>query len=144
MMRSCYPENITISLKYNEKKHSRDIITHRIDSLNHDFNKSIKSVPYFWEVVRVLYLFRYDVHFNLFDTPEDNDNENGTIAGYMTFGKCKDIICYDSLINYWTIYEGEFNNDEIYSNTSLFYLMLDYSGKKKILENFIKMIKRKI
>ena len=143
MMRSCYPENITISLKYNEQKHSRDIITHRIDSLNHDLNKSILSVPYFWDIVKVLYLFRYDVHFNLFD--EDTSEEyRGVIDGYITVGKCKDIICYDSLTNSWIIYEGEFNNDEIYSNTSLFYLMLDYSGKKKILENFIKLIKRKL
>lgn len=141
MMRSCYPENITISLKYNEKKHSRDIITHRIDSLNHDLNKSIKSVPYFWDVVKVLYLFRYDIQFNLFD--ENNEDERRGMEGYITVGKCKDIICYDSLTHYWVIYEGEFNNDEIYSNTSLFYLMLDYSGKKKTLENFIRMIKRK-
>ena len=141
MKRTIYPRNINIISNYNEQTFKRNIIIHNIDTVDHEINKKIISVKHFWTIVRLLYLFKYDFCFNLFDEENENETEN---KGYFTFGVYNDIVFYDDETNIWTICEGECKNDDLLSNESLFYLLLEYSGKKTILEKFIRIIKKKL
>ena len=136
MMRECYPKNIKLVYPFNQQTCNRNIVLYNT-TYDLDLNTVVKDITYFWDIVKILYLFGYDFSFNFFDEADEFNEGN---KGYFSFGKYSDIIYYDYHTNKWTICDGEDDNDDLFSNKSLFYLLLDYSGKKKILKNFFKTI----